>query len=170
MQAVTQKLAEIGADVRVDDDGVRVIVPEGRVLRGTTIKASPHPGFPTDMQPLMAAVLTLAQGTSVITETVYERRFKYIDEMSRMGADIKNEGNAALISGVARLTGAPVAGSDLRATAALVIAGLAAEGQSEISGIGYLDRGYEKFVEKMRGVGAKIRRDEASVVRAERVV
>jgi UDP-N-acetylglucosamine 1-carboxyvinyltransferase len=160
VQPVTRKLVEVGADVRFDDDGVRIRVPKGRTLTATTIKASPHPGFPTDMQPPFAALLTLAQGTSVITETVYERRFKYIDELARMGADIKTEANAALIVGVPRLTGAPVAGSDLRATAALVLAGLAAEGQTEISGIQFLDRGYEDFVGKLRGVGAEIQRTE----------
>ena len=160
IQPVTQKLAEVGCEIRFDDDGVRVRVPKGRDLQATTVLASPHPGFPTDMQPLMAALLTLANGTSVITESVYERRFKYIDEMARMGADIKAAGNTAIIVGVPRLTGAPVAGSDLRATAALAIAGLAAEGQSEISGIQYLDRGYENFVEKLSAVGGNIRRDD----------
>jgi UDP-N-acetylglucosamine 1-carboxyvinyltransferase len=166
---VTQKLIEIGCEIRFDDDGARVRVPKGRELQATTITASPHPGFPTDMQPLVAALLTLANGTSVITENVYERRFKYIDEMARMGADIKAAGNTAIIVGVPRLTGAPVSGSDLRATAALAIAGLAAEGQSEISGIQYLDRGYEAFVEKLRAVGAKIWRDDAPVPAAEKV-
>lgn len=160
VQPVTRKLVEVGAEVRYDDDGVRVRLPQGRTLRATTIKASPHPGFPTDMQPPFAALLTLAEGTSVITETVYERRFKYIDELARMGADIKTEANAALIIGVPRLTGAPVAGSDLRATAAMVLAGLAAEGQTEISGIQYLDRGYEDFVGKLSGVGARVWRTD----------
>lgn len=162
VQPVTRKLVEVGAEVRFDDDGVRVRVPKGRTLQATTIKASPHPGFPTDMQPPFAALLTLAQGTSVITETVYERRFKYIHELARMGADIKTEANAALIVGVERLTGAPVAGSDLRATAALILAGLSAEGQTEVSGIQYLDRGYQDFVGKLKGVGAEIWRTETS--------
>lgn len=160
MQPVAQKLVEVGAEVRFDDDGARVRLKKGAVLTATTVKASPHPGFPTDMQPPFAALLTLAQGTSVITETVYERRFKYIDELARMGADIKTEANAALIVGVPRLTGAPVAGSDLRATAALVLAGLSAEGQTEVSGIQYLDRGYEDFVGKLHNVGANIWRTE----------
>lgn len=158
VQPVTRKLVEVGAEVRFDDDGVRVRMPRGRSLTATKINASPHPGFPTDMQPPFAALLSLAAGTSVITETVYERRFKYIDELARMGADIKTEANAAIIVGVSRLTGAPVAGSDLRATAALVLAGLAAEGQSEISGTIYLDRGYESFEDKLSAVGANIRR------------
>ena len=143
-----------------DDDGARVRLPKGGNLQAVKIKASPHPGFPTDMQPPFAALLTLADGTSVITETVYERRFRYIDEMARMGADIKNEANSAIIVGVPRLTGAPVAGSDLRATAALVLAGLAAEGRTEMSGIKYLDRGYEDFCGKLAAVGADIRRVE----------
>lgn len=161
VQPVTRKLAEMGVDVRFDDDGARISVPKGRTLRGTEIRASPHPGFPTDMQPPFAALLTLAQGTSVITETVYERRFKYIHELARMGADIRTEANAAFIVGVPRLTGAPVAGSDLRASAALILAGLAAEGQSEVSGIEYLDRGYQDFVGKLSSVGARVWRTEA---------
>ena len=160
VRPVARKLVEVGADVRWDDDGARVFLPKGRKLMATTIEASPHPGFPTDMQPLFAALLALAQGTSVITETVYERRFKYIDELARMGADIKTKANAALIVGVPRLTGAPVAGSDLRATAALVLAGLAAQGQSEVSGTPYLDRGYEDFVGKLHNLGANISRTD----------
>jgi UDP-N-acetylglucosamine 1-carboxyvinyltransferase len=156
---VMRKLAEVGAEIRFDDDGARVRLPKGRKLQAVKISASPHPGFPTDMQPPLAALLTLAEGTSVITETVYERRFKYIDEMARMGADIKAEANSAIIVGVPRLTGAPVAGSDLRATAALILAGLAAEGQTEVSGINYLDRGYEDFAGKLAALGANIRRE-----------
>jgi len=160
VQPVTRKLVEAGAEVHFDDDGVRVRVPRGRTLKATNVSSSPHPGFPTDMQPPFAALMTLAEGTSVITETVYERRFRYIDELSRMGADIKAEASAAVIKGVPRLTGAPVAGSDLRATAALVLAGLAAEGTTEISGVQYLDRGYEGFEAKLRAVGARIERVE----------
>jgi UDP-N-acetylglucosamine 1-carboxyvinyltransferase len=160
VQPAMLKLVEAGVDVKFDPLGMRVSAP--RPLRATNIKASPHPGFPTDLQPPFAAVLTLADGASVITETVYERRFKYIDELARMGAELKTEGNIAVITGVERLTGAPVAGSDLRATAALVIAGLAAQGKSEISGLQYLDRGYEKFAEKLLGVGAELWRAEES--------
>ena len=158
VQPVTRKLSDLGVETRFDDDGVRVWVPEGRVLKGTTVKASPHPGFPTDMQPPLAALLTIASGTSVITETVYERRFKYIDELARMGADIKTADNTAIIVGVPRLTGAPVAGSDLRATAALVLAGLAAEGETKITGTQFLDRGYEAFEKKLRGLGGDVKR------------
>ena len=166
---VMRKLIEAGADVHFDDDGARVRLPKGRKLRAVTINASPHPGFPTDMQPPFAALLTLAAGTSVITETVYERRFRYIDEMARMGADIKNEANSAIIVGVPRLTGAPVAGSDLRATAALILAGLAAEGQTEVSGIKYLDRGYEDFTGKLASLGAAIRRVEVDAKEGDKV-
>jgi UDP-N-acetylglucosamine 1-carboxyvinyltransferase len=152
------KLIDAGVDVTYDFGGMRITAP--RPLKATDIKASPHPGFPTDLQPPFAAVLTLAEGASVITETVYERRFKYIDELARMGADLKTESNVAVITGVDRLTGAPVAGTDLRATAALVLAGLAAQGKSEISGLQFLDRGYEKFAEKLQGVGAELWRAE----------
>ncbi|MGO8670679.1 MAG: UDP-N-acetylglucosamine 1-carboxyvinyltransferase [Capsulimonadaceae bacterium] len=160
---VMRKLVETGAEVRFHDDGVRVTAAPGRPPRAVNVSASPHPGFPTDMQPPIAALLALADGTSIVTEKVYERRFRYIDELVRMGAHIKMDTNSAVIVGVPRLTGAPVAGSDLRATAALVLAGLTAEGESEIGGVAYLDRGYERFVDKLRGVGADVRRaDEAS--------
>ncbi|MDQ2801110.1 MAG: UDP-N-acetylglucosamine 1-carboxyvinyltransferase [Armatimonadota bacterium] len=158
VQPIMRKLAETGAQMNYNDDGVRVRMAKTRSLNAINITSSPYPGFPTDVQPQFAALLTLAHGTSVITETLFERRFKYIDELARMGANIKTESNAAIIEGVARLTGAPVAGSDLRATAALVLAGLAAEGRTDISGIQYLDRGYEGFEAKLRGVGAQIER------------
>ena len=158
IQPVTQKLIEVGAEVRFNDDGVRVRMAPGRGLHNVNVSASPHPGFPTDMQPPIAALLTLAEGTSIVTEKVYERRFRYIDELVRMGANIKMDTNSAVIVGVPRLTGAPVSGSDLRATAALILAGLAAEGETQVSGLHYLDRGYEKFVEKLSAVGADIRR------------
>jgi UDP-N-acetylglucosamine 1-carboxyvinyltransferase len=158
VQPITRKLAEAGASVKFSDDGVRVRVSKGQRLNAIRITSSPYPGFPTDVQPQFAALLTLAGGTSTITETMFERRFKYIDELARMGANIKTEANAAIIDGVPRLTGAPVAGSDLRATAALVLAGLAAEGTTDISGVQYLDRGYEGFEPKLRAVGADIGR------------
>ena len=158
VQPITRKLVEAGANVSFSDDGVRVRVPQSRTLNAISITSSPYPGFPTDVQPQFAAMLTLAHGTSIITETMFERRFKYIDELARMGANIKTESNAAIIEGVPRLTGAPVAGSDLRATAALVLAGLAAEGATDISGVQYLDRGYEGFESKLAAVGAEIER------------
>jgi len=153
-----RKLTEAGATVSFNDDGVRVRAAKGKTLTAINITSSPYPGFPTDMQPQLAAMLTTAKGTSIITETLFERRFKYIDELARMGANIKTESNAAIIEGVAQLTSAPVAGSDLRATAALVLAGLATEGRTEITGIEYLDRGYEGFEAKLRAVGAQIER------------
>ena len=162
LRPVSAKLREMGMSVEFDLGGMR-IRPDRPRLNAVRIQASPHPGFPTDLQPIFAAALTLSEGTSVITETVYERRFKYIDELARMGADTKTEGNAAIISGVERLSGAPVAGSDLRATAALVLAGLAAQGESEISGVQFLDRGYEDFEAKLQGVGAKIWRASQTV-------
>ena len=158
VQPITSKLKEAGAQVNFSDDGVRVRVAKNKALTAINITSSPYPGFPTDVQPQFAAMLTLAQGTSIITETMFERRFKYIDELARMGAHIKTESNAAIVDGVPRLTGAPVAGSDLRATAALVLAGLAAEGITEVSGVSFLDRGYEGFESKLRGVGAEISR------------
>ncbi len=158
VQPITRKLSEAGVSVSFSDDGVRVRVPKNQTLSAIRITSSPYPGFPTDVQPQFAAMLTLASGTSTITETMFERRFKYIDELARMGANIKTESNAAIIDGVPRLTSAPVAGSDLRATAALVLAGLAAEGTTEISGVQYLDRGYEGFESKLRDVGADIER------------
>lgn len=158
VQPIMRKLAETGAQMNYNDDGVRVRMAKNRPFNAINITSSPYPGFPTDVQPQFAALLTLAHGTSVITETLFERRFKYIDELARMGANIKTESNAAIIEGVPRLTGAPVAGSDLRATAALVLAGLAAEGQTDITGIQYLDRGYEGFEAKLRAVGAQIER------------
>ncbi|HEX5322398.1 MAG TPA: UDP-N-acetylglucosamine 1-carboxyvinyltransferase [Capsulimonadaceae bacterium] len=158
LQPVISKLAEAGAVVEREAAGIRVrYKARPKAIR---LMASPHPGFPTDLQPVFASLLATAKGTSVITETVYERRFKYIDELNRMGGNLKVEGNAAIIHGVNRLTGAPVAGSDLRATAALVLAGLAAEGQSEVSGVQYLDRGYENLVGKLAQVGADIWRGD----------
>ena len=160
VRPIMRKLVDIGATVHYNDDGVRVRMAEGQAFQAIKVTSSPYPGFPTDVQPQFAALLTLAQGTSMITETLFERRFKYIDELARMGARIKTESNAAIIDGVPRLTGAPVAGTDLRATAALVLAGLAAEGRTEISGVEYLDRGYEGFEAKLNAVGADVLRVE----------
>ena len=122
------------------------------------VKTMYYPGFPTDMQPQLAAALCLAEGTSVVTEGVWENRFRYSDELRRMGAHIQVDGKVAVIEGVEKLTGAPVRASDLRAGAALVIAGLAAEGTTEIEEIGYIERGYEDIVEKLRKLGADISR------------
>ncbi len=154
LEALTAKLVEIGCEVEEYDDAVRVIGNDN--LRSTNIKTLPYPGFPTDMQPQMAVVLTKAKGTSVITESIFENRFKYVDELTRMGANIRVEGNVAIIDGVKRLTGALVSAPDLRAGAALVIAGLVADGYTQIEDIYYIQRGYEDFAKKLRSIGAKI--------------
>ncbi|MDD6572579.1 MAG: UDP-N-acetylglucosamine 1-carboxyvinyltransferase, partial [Thermoflexaceae bacterium] len=154
LEALTAKLVEIGCQVEEFDDAVRVIGSTN--LKSTNIKTLPYPGFPTDMQPQMAVVLARAKGTSVITESIFENRFKYVDELARMGASIKVEGNVAIIDGVDRLTGASVSSPDLRAGAALVIAGLVAEGYTQIEDIYYIQRGYEAFDEKLRKLGARI--------------
>lgn len=154
LEALTAKLVEIGCMVEEFDDAIRVIGKQN--LRPTNIKTLPYPGFPTDMQPQMAVVLARAKGTSVITESIFENRFKYVDELARMGGNIKVEGNVAIIDGVERLTGASVSAPDLRAGAALVIAGLVAEGYTQIEDIYYIQRGYEAFDEKLRSLGARI--------------
>lgn len=154
LEATTAKLEEIGCEVKEFDDSVRVIA--ARNLRRTHVKTLPYPGYPTDMQPQIAATLTMATGTSIVTESIFENRFKYAGELSRMGANIKVEGNTAIIDGVGGLTGARVSASDLRAGAALVIAGLAAEGITIVDDIAYIQRGYEDFEIKLRSLGAEI--------------
>lgn len=154
LEAITAKLLEIGCCIEEYDDAVRVIGPEE--LKATHVKTLPYPGFPTDMQPQIAVALALSTGTSVVTESIFENRFKYVDELTRMGANIKVEGNSAFIVGVKKYMGAQVSAPDLRAGAALVIAGLAAEGFTTVDDIVYIQRGYEKFEEKLRGLGAKI--------------
>lgn len=154
LEAITSKLNEIGAHVIEYDDSVRVM--SDKRLKPTNIKTLPYPGFPTDMQPQMAVVLGIAQGTSTVTESIFENRFKYVDELTRMGADIKVESNVAIINGVDHYMGARVSAPDLRAGAALVIAGLAAEGITVIDDIHFIERGYEEFPEKLSQVGAKI--------------
>ena len=154
LEATIAKLVEIGCEVEEFDDAVRV-VSKGD-LHNTQVKTLPYPGFPTDMQPQMAVTLALSQGTSVITESIFENRFKYVSELSRMGARIKVEGNSAVITGVDGYTGANLVAPDLRAGAALVIAALAAEGFSTIDDIKYILRGYEDFDGKIRGLGGQI--------------
>lgn len=154
LEAITAKLKEIGCEVEEGDDLVRVVASK-RLIR-THVKTMPYPGFPTDMQPQMGAVLSVAQGTSIVTESIFENRFKYVDELSRMGANIKVEGNTAIIDGVPQLAGARVSSPDLRAGAALVIAGLAADGFTIIDDIVYIKRGYENFDGKLRTLGAEI--------------
>ena len=154
LEAISAKLVEIGCEVLEGDDEVRVV---GRPRQhSTNIKTLPYPGFPTDMQPQMAVTLALAEGTSMITESIFENRFKYVDELSRMGGNIKVEGNVAVIDGVKGFTGAQVESPDLRAGAALVLAGLSADGITVVDEIGYIQRGYECFDEKLRQLGAVI--------------
>ena len=156
LEATTAKLEEIGCQVEEFDDAVRVVA--NKRLTRTHVKTMPYPGYPTDMQPQFAVALTLAEGTSIVTESIFENRFKYADELSRMGANIKVEGNTAIIDGVEKLTGARVSAPDLRAGAALVIAGLAAEGFTVVDDIVYIQRGYERFEDKLRSLGAEIER------------
>lgn len=158
LEATTAKLLEVGCQVEEFDDSVRVI-SDGH-LKHTQVATLPYPGFPTDMQPQMAVLLGIAEGTSTVTESIFENRFKYVDELTRMGADIKVESNIAIISGVKRYTGARVNAPDLRAGAALVIAGLAAEGITVVDDIYYIQRGYEALEEKLTKIGAKIARVE----------
>ena len=154
LEATTSKLLEIGCEIEELDDAVRVVCSKG--LRSTNVKTLPYPGFPTDMQPQITATLALAKGSSIVTESIFENRFKYVDELARMGANIKVESNTAIIDGVERYTGARVSSPDLRAGAALVIAGLAADGITIVDDIHYIERGYERFDEKLRSLGAEI--------------
>lgn len=152
LEAITSKLVEIGVSVEEFDDAVRVVATKR--LGHTHVKSLVYPGFPTDMQPQMTAMLVTSEGTSIVTESIFENRFKYVDELSRMGANIKVEGNVAVIDGVNSITGAIVSAPDLRAGAALVIAGLVAEGFTTVEQVEYIERGYEDFERKMQGLGA----------------
>lgn len=154
LEAITAKLYEIGCSVEEYDDAVRVIGNPS--LTATNVRTLPYPGFPTDMQPQMAVALALASGTSTITENLFENRFKYVDELTKMGATIKVEGNIAVIEGIDRYTGAEVSALDLRAGAALVMAGMAAEGYTIIDNIHFIKRGYEMFEKKLQNLGAYI--------------
>lgn len=154
LEATTAKLLEIGCEVEEFDDAVRVDSKGG--LKCTHVKTLPYPGFPTDMQPQIGVTLALCEGTSIITESIFENRFKYLDELARMGANVKIEGNSATIEGVEKFSGARVSAPDLRAGAALCIAGLAAEGITIVDDIVYIQRGYERFEEKLRSLGAVI--------------
>ena len=155
LEAISAKLVEMGCEVVEFDEEIRVVgKPKQRHMNFKTL---PYPGFPTDMQPQMTVALALADGTSVVTESIFENRFKYVDELSRMGANIKVEGSVAIVDGVSMFTGAQVVAPDLRAGAALVLAGLAAEGYT-VDEIGYIERGYENFEEKLRSLGACIER------------
>ncbi len=156
LEATTAKLLEVGCEVEELDDAVRVVA--SKPLNHTQVTTLPYPGFPTDMQPQMSVVLAVAQGTSTVTESIFENRFKYVDELTRMGAQIKVESNIAIITGVNGYTGARVSAPDLRAGAALVIAGLAADGVTVIDDIQYIQRGYENFEGKLSELGAQIER------------
>lgn len=154
LECITAKLVEIGCRVIEYDDAVRVSA--SGVLNTTQVKTLPYPGFPTDMQPQMTVLLGTAAGTSIVTESIFDNRFKYVDELARMGGCIKVEGNTAIITGVDKYTGATITAPDLRAGAALVIAGLVAEGETVIDDIKYVERGYEDFEKKLQGLGANI--------------
>ena len=155
LECISAKLREMGVEIEENDDSV--LVRRTGPLKRTNIKTMPYPGFPTDMQSQIGAVLCTAQGTSVITEGVWDNRYRYVDELRRMGARIQVDGKVAVIEGVERLTGAPVHACDLRAGAAMVIAGLAAQGVTEVDSIHHIERGYQNLVEKLIGVGADIR-------------
>ena len=156
LDATISKLVDIGCEVEEFDDAVRVVAKKR--LRCTQVKTLPYPGYPTDMQPQIGVALALAKGTSTITESIFENRFKYLGELARMGAQVNVEGNSATIEGVERFSDARVSAPDLRAGAALCIAGLAAEGITIVDDIVYIQRGYERFEEKLRGLGAMIER------------
>jgi len=156
LDAVLEKLREAGAEIAVSDDRIRVRAPQP--LCAVNVRTAPHPAFPTDMQAQFMALNAIAAGTAVMTETIFENRLMHVQELRRLGADIEVEGNTAIVKGVARLTGANVMATDLRASASLVIAGLVAEGETLIDRIYHLDRGYEAIEEKLAGLGARIRR------------
>lgn len=154
LESISAKLMEIGCEVEESDDAVRVVA--SKPLTHTHVKTLPYPGFPTDMQPQITVALGLSKGTSIVTESIFENRFKYVDELTRMGANIKVEGNTAIIDGVSKYTGASLTAPDLRAGAALVTAALAAEGASTIDDIKFIERGYEDFPQKLQSLGAQI--------------
>ncbi len=160
LESITAKLLEIGCEIEESDDAVRVVA--AKPLRHTHVKTLPYPGFPTDMQPQITVALALSEGTSIVTESIFENRFKYVDELTRMGASIKVEGNTAIVDGVKKYTGARIASPDLRAGAALVMAALAAEGYSVVEDIHYIERGYEDFHIKLQSLGAQIEKINSS--------
>ena len=169
MECISAKLMEMGVSVTEDDDSL--LVRRSGPLTKTNVKTLPYPGFPTDMQPQMTTVLSLAQGTSLVTEGVWSSRYRYVDELKRMVAHIQVDDKTAVVEGVEKLTGAPIQAYDLRAGAAMVIAALAAQGESEISNVQYIERGYEDIIGKLRALGADIRAidepDESSMPTAQ---
>ena len=156
LKAVISKLKEINVDIEEKDNSIKIFGKN--MFKNIDIKTMPYPGFPTDMQPQFMSLMTLANGTSIINETIFENRFMHAAELGLMGADIKIEGSSAIINGVKKITGSKVKATDLRAGAALIIAGLCAEGQTEISDIYHIERGYYKIEEKLKNIGAKIKR------------
>jgi UDP-N-acetylglucosamine 1-carboxyvinyltransferase len=159
LESISSKLMEIGCEIEESDDAVRVVA--AKPLRFSHVKTLPYPGFPTDMQPQITVALALSKGTSIVTESIFENRFRYVDELIRMGAHIRVEGNTAIIDGVAKYMGASIAAPDLRAGAALVIAGLAAEGVTTVDDVRYIERGYEDFHLKLKLLGAQIEKVES---------
>ena len=158
LRPVIAKLIEVGCKINEEGDFVRVVGPD--IIKATDIKTMPHPGFPTDMQSLFMTLLSVSDASSLVTETVFENRFMNVNELKRMGADIKIEGKSALVTGVKELQGTSVKATDLRAGASLILAGLIANGESEISDIHHIDRGYVDIENKIRALGGKIRRVE----------
>jgi UDP-N-acetylglucosamine 1-carboxyvinyltransferase len=157
MDAVLAKLEEAGAQLNVGEDSIELDM-RGRRPRAVDLTTAPYPAFPTDMQAQFTALNTVAEGVGVITETVFENRFMHVQELKRLGADIRIEGNTVIVKGVPRMTGAPVMATDLRASASLVLAGLVADGDTAVDRVYHIDRGYECIEEKLLGLGAKVRR------------
>lgn len=157
MESLSAKLEEMGVGIEEYDEAIRVYM-DGRHLKRANVKTQPYPGFPTDLQPQILTLLAVAEGTSIVTENVWDNRFKYVDELSRMGANVAVDGRVATVEGCEKFKGSPVYATDLRAGAALVIAGLMAEGVTEIFNIKYIDRGYENMEAKLRSLGAQIAR------------
>ncbi len=156
LESITRKLEKVGVNIEEFDDAIRVWV-DGPLVK-TSVKTQPHPGFPTDAQPQMATLLTLVEGTSIVTESIWDQRFQYVDQLRRMGADISVDGKVAVVVGTGSLMGAQVKACDLRAGAAMIIAGLAAQGETEIEDIHHIERGYGDIAEKLRGIGADIKK------------
>lgn len=169
LESILSKLSEMGAEIEQFDEAVRIKMDKRP--RRCNVKTMPHPGFPTDMQPQIATMLTLCEGTSIVTEGVWDNRFRYVDQLTLMGADIQVDGKMAVITGVEKLVSAPVKATDLRAGAAMIIAGLMAEGTTEITDIGHIDRGYEDVVEKFSSLGGDIKRvtyfEDSEILKAE---
>jgi UDP-N-acetylglucosamine 1-carboxyvinyltransferase len=157
MDSVLQKLEEAGAHVNTGEDFIEVDM-RGNRPKAVSLTTAPYPAFPTDMQAQFAAMNTIAEGVGVITETIFENRFMHLNELTRLGADVRIEGNTAIIRGVPKMTGAPIMATDLRASASLVLAGLVAEGETTVDRVYHIDRGYENIEEKLGGLGARIRR------------